>query len=115
VSLHCPLTPLTQGLVDARRLATMKPTALLINTSRGGLVVEQDLADALNAGRIAGAAVDVLSAEPPAPANPLLTAGNCYVTPHIAWATRAARARLLDASVENVRAFLDGRPINRVG
>ena len=114
VSLHCPLTPETNRLVDARRLATMKPTALLINTSRGGLVVEQDLADALNAGRIAGAAVDVLSVEPPPASNPLLAARNCYVTPHIAWATRAARARLLDVAVENIRAFVRGAPINRV-
>lgn len=115
VSLHCPLTPLTQGIVNARRLATMKPTALLINTSRGGLVVERDLADALNTGRIAGAAVDVLSIEPPPSTNPILSARNCYVTPHIAWATRAARARLLDMSVKNVRGFLEGRPVNRVG
>lgn len=115
VSLHCPLTPQTRNLVDARRLGTMKPTALLINTSRGGLVVEQDLADALNAGRIAGAAVDVLSAEPPPPSNPLLSARNCLVTPHIAWATRAARARLLDVAVANLRAFLSGAPVNRVG
>jgi glycerate dehydrogenase len=115
VSLHCPLTPDTAGLVNARRLATMKPTALLINTSRGGLIVEQDLADALNAGRIAGAAVDVLSVEPPTMSNPLLAARNCYVTPHIAWATQAARRRLLAVAVENVRAFLQGMPINRVG
>lgn len=115
VSLHCPLTSDTAGLVNAQRLATMKPTALLINTSRGGLVVEQDLADALNAGRIAGAAVDVLSVEPPTMANPLLAARTCYVTPHIAWATQAARRRLLAVAVENVRAFLQGMPINRVG
>jgi glycerate dehydrogenase len=114
VSLHCPLTPDAQNLVDARRLATMKPTALLINTSRGGLVVEQDLADALNAGRIAGAGVDVLSVEPPLPANPLLSARKCYVTPHIAWATRAARGRLLEVAVDNIRAFLQGAPINSV-
>jgi glycerate dehydrogenase len=114
VSLHCPLTPETRNMVDARRLATMKPSALLINTSRGGLVVEQDLADALNTGRIAGTAVDVLSTEPPPGGNPLLSARHCYVTPHIAWATRAARARLLDAAVENVRAYIRGAPINRV-
>lgn len=113
-SLHCPLTPETQNLVDARRLATMKPTALLINTSRGGLVVDRDLADALNAGRIAGAGVDVLSVEPPLSSNPLLSARNCYVTPHIAWATQAARARLLDMAIENIRAFLQDAPINRV-
>ena len=115
VSLHCPLTPQTQNMINAERLGTMKPTALLINTSRGGLVVEQDLADALNSGRIAGAAVDVLSTEPPPSSNPLLSARNCYVTPHIAWATRAARARLLHVLTENIRAFLAGTPMNRVG
>jgi len=115
VSLHCPLTPQTQNMVDAQRLGTMKPTALLINTSRGGLIVEHDLAEALNAGRIAGAAVDVLSTEPPSASNPLLSARNCYVTPHIAWATRASRERLLRVTVDNVHAFLAGTPVNRVG
>ena len=114
VSLHCPLTPNTEGLVNAQRLASMKPGAFLINTGRGPLVVEQDLADALNAGRIAGAGVDVLSAEPPTAANPLLTAKNCIVTPHIAWASRAARERLLAIVVENLRAFLAGEPRNVV-
>jgi glycerate dehydrogenase len=114
VSLHCPLTPQTRNMIDAGRLGTMKPTALLINTSRGGLIVEQDLADALNAGGIAGAAVDVLSGEPPPASNPLLSARNCYVTPHIAWASRAARERLLQVTVENVQAFLAGTPVNRV-
>ncbi|HSU65525.1 MAG TPA: D-2-hydroxyacid dehydrogenase [Tepidisphaeraceae bacterium] len=115
VSLHCPLTPETQKLVNAKRLASMKPTALLINTSRGGLVADQDLADALNRGQIAGAAVDVLSQEPPPMTNPLISARNCYVTPHIAWATRAARSRLLQVTVENIRAYLAGTPENRVG
>jgi glycerate dehydrogenase len=115
VSLHCPLTPETQKLVNAKRLASMKPTALLINTSRGGLVADQDLADALNRGQIAGAAVDVLSHEPPPMTNPLISARNCYVTPHIAWATRAARSRLLQVTVENIRAYLAGTPENRVG
>ena len=114
VSLHCPLTPQTDNLVNAKRLALMKPTAFLLNTSRGGLVDEQALADALNAGRIAGAAVDVLSLEPPPADNPLLRAKNCLVTPHIAWATRAARSRLLATAVANVRAFLDGRAQNVV-
>ncbi len=93
VSLHCPLTPETRQVVDRRRLALMKPTALLVNTSRGPLVDEAALAEALNAGRIAGAGLDVLGIEPPAADNPLLSAKNCYVTPHIAWATRAARQR----------------------
>ena len=115
VSLHCPLTPETQKLVNAKRLASMKPTALLINTSRGGLVADQDLADALNRGQIAGAAVDVLSQEPPPMTNPLISARNCYITPHIAWATRAARSRLLQVTVENIRAYLAGTPVNRVG
>ena len=114
VSLHCPLSPATAGLVDAKRLAQMKPTAFLINTSRGPLVVESDLADALRADRIAGAAVDVLSTEPPAPDNPLLSAPRCFVTPHVAWATAAARQRLIELAAENLRAFLAGRPIHSV-
>jgi glycerate dehydrogenase len=114
VSLHCPLTPQTMGIINAKSLARMKPTALLINTSRGPLVVDQDLAAALNTGRLAGAAVDVLSVEPPPPDNPLLSARNCIVTPHIAWATKEARTRLLDTAVANLRAFLDGHPVNVV-
>jgi glycerate dehydrogenase len=114
VSLHCPLLPQTQGIINAKSLAKMKPSAFLINTSRGPLIVEQDLADALNSGRIAGAAVDVLSSEPPTSDNPLLRAKNCIVTPHIAWATKEARTRLLEAAVSNLRAFLDGHPANVV-
>lgn len=114
VSLHCPLTPETQQLVDRRRLALMRPSAFLINTSRGPLVDDQALADALNSGRIAGAGLDVLSTEPPPPDNPLLHAKNCFITPHIAWATKAARERLLRTVVDNVQAFLDGRPRNVV-
>jgi glycerate dehydrogenase len=114
VSLHCPLTPETRQVVDRRRLALMKPTALLVNTSRGPLVDEAALAEALDAGRIAGAGLDVLVAEPPVADNPLLSAKNCYVTPHVAWATRAARQRLLTTVVDNVRAFLAGRPSNVV-
>ena len=114
VSLHCPLTPETEGLVNAGRLALMKPTAFLINTSRGPVVNERDLAEALHTGRIAGAGLDVLSTEPPKADNPLLAAKNCFITPHIAWATRAARERLMKAVVENVRAFLAGRSQNVV-
>jgi len=114
VSLHCPLTPQTENLVDAERLALMKPTAFLINTSRGPLIDEQALADALNNNRIAGAGMDVLSTEPPAKDNPLLGAKNCHITPHIAWATRAARERLLKVTIDNVAAFLSGRPQNVV-
>jgi glycerate dehydrogenase len=114
ISLHCPLTPQTAGLVNRERLRRVKPNALLINTARGGLIVEQDLAEALNAGRLAGAAVDVVSSEPIRPDNPLLTASRCLITPHIAWATQEARRRLLQATVANVVAFLDGRPTNVV-
>ena len=114
VSLHCPLTPRTRNLVNAERLGWMKPSAFLLNTSRGPLVDEPALADALNAGRIAGAGLDVLSVEPPPASNPLLRATNCIITPHNAWGTRAARARLLRIAVENVRAFLAGKPQNVV-
>ncbi len=114
VSLHCPLLPQTQGIINSRSLALMKLGSFLINASRGPLVIEQDLADALNDGRLAGAAVDVLSSEPPAPENPLLHAKNCIVTPHIAWATKEARTRLLNIAIANVRAFLDGHPVNVV-
>jgi glycerate dehydrogenase len=114
VSLHCPLTPETKNLVNAQRLAAMKPTAFLLNTSRGPLVDERALAEALNEGEIAGAGLDVLSVEPPPADHPLLRAKNCIITPHNAWATRAARARLMRIAVENVRAFLAGQPINVV-
>lgn len=114
VSLHCPLTPETKQLVNAERLSSMKATAYLINTSRGPLIDEQALADALNAAKIAGAALDVLSVEPPPADNPLLSAKNCLVTPHIAWATRAARSRLMQIAVANVRAFLAGQLQNVV-
>lgn len=114
VSLHCPLTPMTHKLVNADRLALMKPSAYLINTSRGPLVDKAALAEALNVSRLAGAGLDVLSAEPPPADNPLLTAKNCCITPHIAWATRASRRRLLDATIANVQAFLAREPQNVV-
>lgn len=114
VSVHCPLTPETRGLINAARLSTMKSNALLINTSRGPLVNEADLAQALNSGRIAGAGLDVLSEEPPRADNPLLTAANCFVTPHIAWASRAARGRLLATVASNVAGFLKGEAQNVV-
>ena len=101
-------------MINAQRLRLMKPTAFLINNSRGPLIVDQDLADALNAGRLAGAGVDVLSVEPPASSNPLLTAKNCLVTPHISWATKEARSRLMDLAVDNVKTFLAGHPQNVV-
>ena len=114
VSLHCPLTPETKGLVNAARLAAMKPSALLLNTSRGPLLDEAAVADALNSGRLAGAGLDVLSAEPPKADNPLLAARNCLITPHQAWAARAARARLMETTVANVQAYLAGSPQNVV-
>ncbi len=114
VSLHCPLNDSNFQLVNEQRLQLMKPTVFLINTSRGPLIDEKALADALNAGKIAGAGLDVLSREPPEADNPLLKAKNCYITPHIAWATRAARQRLMDIAVANIRAFLNGKPQNVV-
>jgi glycerate dehydrogenase len=114
VSLNCRLTPETTGMVNAQFLSKMKRTAFLINTARGCLVDEVALADALNNGRIAGAGLDVLSAEPPSPDNPLLDAKNCIITPHHAWATKAARVRLLQVSAENIRAWLDRKPQNVV-
>ncbi|MBI3208094.1 MAG: D-2-hydroxyacid dehydrogenase [Candidatus Solibacter usitatus] len=114
VSLHCPLTADNKGLINSVRLCKMKPNAFLLNTSRGPLIVDQDLADALNAGVIAGAGLDVLSVEPPVSGNPLFSAKNCIVTPHIAWATKEARARLMEIAVDNVRAFLSGAPRNMV-
>lgn len=114
VSLHCPLTDNTKELVNAARLSTMKPTAILINTGRGPLVNEHDLADALNNGVIAAAGLDVLSTEPPCKDNPLLTARNCYITPHIAWATKEARIRLMDIAVNNLKGYIQGNIINNV-
>ncbi|UCC22806.1 MAG: D-2-hydroxyacid dehydrogenase [Planctomycetota bacterium] len=114
VSLHCPLTGETERLVNKERLGLMKRTAFLINTSRGPLVDEEALAEALNEGEIAGAGLDVAGTEPPSGDNPLLKAKNCYITPHIAWATRAARERLYRAAVENVAAFIAGRARNVV-
>jgi glycerate dehydrogenase len=114
VSLNCPLTGETEGLINAESLSRMKETAFLINTGRGPLVNEKDLADALNSGRIAGAGVDVLSTEPPDEDNPLLTARNCFITPHIAWATKSARSRLMEVTVNNVTAFIKGKPENVV-
>jgi glycerate dehydrogenase len=115
VSLHVPLFPETKHMINAGTLGLMKRSAFLINTSRGPLVADQDLADALNAGTIAGAGLDVLSVEPPAGTNPLLAARNCIVTPHIAWATREARSRLMDIAVANVADFLGGSPRNVIG
>jgi glycerate dehydrogenase len=114
VSLHCPLTPQTRNLISGERLALMKSSAFLLNTSRGPLVDEAALAAALNSGRLAGAGLDVLAVEPPPADNPLLAAQNCVITPHNAWGTRAARMRLLRIAVENIRAFQRAAPVNVV-
>jgi glycerate dehydrogenase len=112
ISLHCALTPENRGFIHRERLRSMKRTAFLINTARGQLVDEADLAAALREQTIAGAALDVLSEEPPSPSNPLLYAPNCLITPHIAWSTLPARQRILQATVANIGAFLSGAPIN---
>lgn len=114
VTLHCPQTPETTGLIDRARIAQMKDGAILLNTSRGGLIVEQDLADALRSGKLRGAAVDVVSQEPIRPENPLLSAPNCLMTPHVAWAPLEARQRLLAIAKENLAAYCSGSPINVV-
>ncbi len=114
VSLHCPLTPLTREIINKDTLSLMKRTAYLINTSRGPLINEDALAGALKSGLIAGAGLDVLSVEPPPSGNPLLSIENCRITPHISWATKEARKRLLDTAVENLRSFLGGKPVNVV-
>ena len=111
VSLHCPLTPSTRHLINAASIAKMKPSAILINTGRGPLVDEQAVADALNGGRLAAFGADVLSQEPPRGDNPLLSARNCFLTPHIAWATLEARTRLMSTATENVRQFIAGEPV----
>jgi glycerate dehydrogenase len=114
VSLHCPLFPDNRGFINAQRLKLMKPTSYLLNTSRGPLIVEADLAEALNAGWIAGAGIDVIAQEPPVDGSPLFGARNCILTPHIAWATLEARARLMDIAVTNFKAFLNAAPVNVV-
>jgi glycerate dehydrogenase len=114
VSVHCPLFPDTQGIINKDSLSLMKRTAFFLNTSRGPLMVDQDLADALNEGIIAGAGIDVLSVEPPSADNPLFKAKNCLITPHIAWATKEARSRLMGIAENNLSSFLNQNPINIV-
>jgi len=114
ISLHCPLTPNNTGFVNKELLQLMKPTAFLINTSRGQLINEQHLADALNKGQIAGAALDVLSTEPPAANNPLLSAKHCIITPHNAWISKEARQRIMNITADNISAFLQQQPVHVV-
>lgn len=114
ISINCPLTDENAGFINKAAISKMKNSAFLINTGRGPLINETDLAEALNKGRIAGAGLDVLSTEPPSPNNPLLTAKNCYITPHVAWATTEARERLMQIATENLKSFLKGTPQNKV-
>ena len=114
VTIHCPLTESNAKMINKDTIALMKDGAFLINTARGGLLDEQAVADALNSEKLAGVAVDVLSQEPPVDPNPLITAKNCFITPHIAWATKDARTRLIQIQGDNIKAFLDGKPINKV-
>jgi glycerate dehydrogenase len=114
ISINCPLTPENAGFINKETIEKMKPTAFLVNTGRGPLINEQDLANALNSGKIAGAGLDVLSVEPASKSNPLPFAKNCFITPHIAWATFEARTRLMNIATENLKAFIDGNPQNVV-
>lgn len=114
VSLHCPLTDETLHLVNSERLALMKPSAILINTGRGPLLDEQAVAEALAAGKLYAVGIDVLTEEPPRKGSPLISAPNCFITPHIAWASKAARRRLIDIATQNVAAFLQGKELNRI-
>lgn len=114
ISLHCPLTESTKGLINKNSIAKMKNNVIIINNSRGPLIEEQDLAYALNSGRIYAAGVDVVSEEPIKSGNPLLAAKNCFITPHISWASKESRQRLMDIAVGNLKSFIDGRPVNVV-
>ena len=114
VVLHCPLFPSTEGIINKTSIDKMKDGVIIINNSRGPLIVEQDLADALNNGKVAAAGLDVVSTEPIKGDNPLLKAKNCIITPHISWAAKESRQRIMDCSVINVKAFIDGEPVNIV-
>ena len=114
ISLHCPLLPDTENIINKNNISKMKDGVIIINTSRGPLINEQDLKDALNSGKIAAAGVDVVSVEPIKADNPLLTAKNCFITPHIAWAPVETRSRLMDIAVDNLKAFIEGKTVNRV-
>ena len=112
--LHCPLFPATDGIINKNNIAKMKDGVIIINNSRGQLVVEQDLADALNSGKVYAAGLDVVSTEPIKADNPLLKAKNCIITPHISWATKEARERIMNTTAENIKSVIDGNPINVV-
>ena len=114
IALHCPLFPSTEGIINRESIAQMKDGVIIINNSRGPLIVEQDLADALNSGKVYAAGLDVVSSEPIHPDNPLLKARNCIITPHISWAPKESRSRLMDIAVDNLRSFVDGKPVNVV-
>ena len=114
IALHCPLFPDTEGIINKETIAKMKDGVIILNNSRGPLVVEQDLADALNSGKVYAAGLDVVSTEPIKGDNPLLKAKNCIITPHISWAPRESRQRIMDCAVENVKAYLAGSPVNVV-
>ena len=114
IALHCPLFPTTEGMINRESISKMKDGVIIINNSRGPLIVEQDLADALNSGKVYAAGVDVVSSEPIKGNNPLLKAKNCIITPHISWAPKESRSRLMDIAVENLRAFIGGKPVNVV-
>ena len=114
ISLHCPLSASTTGIINKDSIVKMKDGVLIINTSRGPLIVETELAAALNNGKVAGAAIDVVSTEPIKSDNPLLTAKNCIITPHIAWAPKESRQRLMDIAIDNLKAYILGKPINVV-
>jgi glycerate dehydrogenase len=114
ISLNCPLSDDNAGFINSKLLRLTKPSVFIVNTGRGLLLNELDVADALNSGKIAGLGADVLSTEPPMPDNPLLSAKNCFITPHIAWATKEARLRLMHIAVYNIRKFLEGNPVNVV-
>ena len=114
IFLHCPLLPETEGIINKENIAKMKDGVILINNSRGQLVVEQDLADALNSGKIQAAGLDVVAVEPIREDNPLLTAKNCIITPHISWAAKEARQRIMDIAAANIKSWMDGNPVNVV-
>ena len=114
IALHCPLFPSTQGIISRENIAKMKDGVILLNNSRGPLIDEQALADALNSGKVYAAGLDVVSTEPIRGDNPLLKAKNCFITPHISWAPKESRQRIMDCTVENIKAFLDGEPVNVV-